>query len=110
VDGHPNARRFRAAIEPIIEVASQHGAAVRAFDEMVTSLWAEGKKTAAIEVEMLWNELMENNAFALLCACPINKFTDEEKKRELRHICRAHHCVIPHESYCDRFVPPRPKI
>jgi hypothetical protein len=76
---------------------------------MVAILWAEQKKTAAIELEMLWNELMENNSFALLCAYPINRFSDEEKTRELRHICRAHNCVIPHESYCDPFLPAHPK-
>jgi hypothetical protein len=105
VNGHPNARRFRATIEPVIEVASQHGSAVRAFGEMVAILWAQGHKTAAIELEMLWNDLMEQNSFALLCAYPIGQFSDAEKNRELRHICRAHTCVIPHETYCDPFAP-----
>ena len=104
VDDAPNARRFRATIEPIIEVASQQGSAVRAFGEMVAILWAEGNKNGAIELEMLWNDLMEKNSFALLCAYPIGNFSDEEKNRELRHICRAHSCVIPHESYRDPFV------
>jgi hypothetical protein len=104
VDGAPNARRFRATIEPIVEVANQHGSAVRAFGEMVALLWADGKKGAAIELEMLWNDLMEKNSFALLCAYPIAGFSQDEQTRELRHVCRAHNCVIPHESYCDPFV------
>lgn len=104
MNGAPNARRFRATIEPIIEVASQQGSAVRAFGEMVAILWAEGNKNGAIELEMLWNDLMEKNSFALLCAYPIGDFSDDEKNRELRHICRAHSCVLPHESYCDPFV------
>ena len=103
VDGQPNARRFRATIEPIIAVASQQGTAVRAFGEMVALLWAQGNKTGAIELEMLWNDLMENNHFALLCAYPIANFSENEKDRELRHICRAHNCVIPHESYADPY-------
>jgi hypothetical protein len=103
VDGRPNARRFRATIEPIIEVAAQHGSAVRAFGEMVAILWADGKKTAAIEVEMFWNDLMENHSIALLCAYPIGQFSEEEQSRELHHICRAHNCVIPHENSRDPF-------
>jgi hypothetical protein len=105
VQGRPDARRFRATIEPIVSIASQQGVSVRAFGEMVALLWADGNKTGAIELEMLWNDLIEQNSFALLCAYPINKFTDTEKERELRHICRAHNCVIPHESYCDPFLP-----
>jgi hypothetical protein len=103
VEGQPNPRRFRATIEPIITVASQQGS-VRAFGEMVALLWAEGNKTGALELEMLWNDLMEQNSFALLCAYPISKFNEAEKDRELRHICRAHNCVIPHESYADPYL------
>jgi hypothetical protein len=110
IDGHPNGRRFRALIEPVVEVASQHGTAVRAFGEMVAILWSDGNKAAAIELEMLWNDLMERNAFALLCAYPIAGFGEEDQNRGLRHICRAHNCVIPHESYCDPFVAPRVKL
>jgi len=106
VDGHPNPRRFRATIEPVIEVASQYGSSVRAFGEMVAILWAEGKKAAAIELEILWNDLMEQSSFALLCAYPVASFTEREQNRELRHICRAHHCVIPHEDYCDPSIAP----
>jgi hypothetical protein len=105
VDGHPNARRFRATIEPVIEVASKYGSSVRAFGEMVAILWAEGKKAAAIELEILWNDLMEQSSFSLLCAYPIAQFSGSEQSRELRHICRAHNCVIPHEGNCDPFVP-----
>jgi hypothetical protein len=104
VDGQPNARRFRATIEPVVSVASRQGTSVRAFGEMVALLWAQGNKTGAIELEMLWNDLMEQNAFALLCAYPIKNFNDHEKDRELRHICRAHNCVIPHESYADPYL------
>lgn len=104
VDGQPNARRFRAAIEPIVTIANQQGKSVRAFGEMVALLWTQGNKTGAIELEMLWNDLMEQNTFALLCAYPIKNFNDHEKDRELRHICRAHNCVIPHESYADPYL------
>jgi hypothetical protein len=110
VDGHPNPRRFRATIEPVIEVASQYGSSVRAFGEMVALLWAEGKKAAAIELEILWNDLMEQSSFALLCAYPIAQFPQGKQNRELHHICRAHNCVIPHEGYpfIDRKAGDRP--
>jgi hypothetical protein len=106
VDDHPNPRRFRATIEPVIEVASRYGSSVRAFGEMVAILWAEGKKAAAIELEILWNDLMEQSSFALLCAYPIAEFSESEQSRELRHICRAHNCVIPHDGDRDPLIAP----
>jgi hypothetical protein len=101
VYGHPDRRRFRAQIGPIVELASMNGAPIRAFGEMVHLLWQERNKDAAVELEFLWNDLADHYRFSLLCAYSIANFSDEEKSGPLRHICRAHTCVIPHESYCD---------
>jgi hypothetical protein len=102
-EGHPDAKRFRALFGPILETASVLGVGVRAFGEMVALLWAEGNKLAAIELEFLWNDLADHHSFALMCAYPIDQFTDDEKAKQLRHICGAHACVIPHETYYDTF-------
>jgi hypothetical protein len=107
VNGSPDPRRFRAVLGSLIAGATECGSGIRAFGEMVALLWARGQKDAAIELEILWNELAEQYSFALLCAYPIGGFTEAEKMRELRHICRAHHCVIPHENYCDPFLAPQ---
>jgi hypothetical protein len=104
VNGHPDAKRFRALVGPIIETAAAFGSGVRAYGEMVALLWNDGNKQAALELEFLWNDLADHYSFILMCGYPILSFTDDEKSRELRHICRAHSCVLPHETYCDPLV------
>jgi hypothetical protein len=44
------------------------------FGEMVALLWAEGKKEAALEVEALWNDALNDRAFHLHCAYPRSGF------------------------------------
>ena len=40
------------------------------FGEMVALLWEEGKQEAALELERLWNRLLDDNIFHLHCAYP----------------------------------------
>jgi hypothetical protein len=110
IAGQPDHRRVRAALGPIIERAQACSpSGVRIFGEMVALLWAEGNKVAAIELEILWNELAERYSFTLMCAYPITAFSDDEKSNQLRHICRAHSRVIPHESYSSLFAQSSPR-
>jgi hypothetical protein len=43
---------------------------VRVFGEMVSLLWDAGLIDAAVELEVLWNELGVQYPFSLLCAYP----------------------------------------
>ena len=100
VNGQPDHHRVRAALGPVIEKAAEAGVSgVRIYGEMVALLWAQGNKLAAIELEILWNELAEIYSFTLMCGYPMAGFSDDERSNQLRHICRAHSHVLPHESY-----------
>src|SRR4029434_1895112 len=72
---------------------------VRVFGEMVALLWAEGNMDAALQLEMLCNDLVTLHPFSLLCAYPLRGFTQATHAQPLLTICAAHSHVIPAESY-----------
>jgi hypothetical protein len=89
VDGWPNERRFKNAIGGMIGQESKHGP-VRVFGEMVAILWAEGHTRAALRLEELWNRLMEEQSFALLCAYPMANWSQEKDNDSVLAISQLH--------------------
>lgn len=76
VNDWPNPVRFKEVIGGMVAQARQHGP-VRIFGEMVAILWAEGKSQAALHLEELWNTLIGEQSFALLCGYPVSKFSGD---------------------------------
>ena len=99
VDGSPDMGRFIDVIQPAITRTGKGRRQVRVFGEMVALLWAQGNRTAAIQLEELWNKLHESLAFTLFCAYPINAFCGESMAEPLGDVCATHSRVIPAESY-----------
>lgn len=89
VDGWPNEQLFKNVIGGLIGPASQHGP-VRVFGEMVAILWAKGHTRAALRLEELWNGLMKEQSFALLCAYPMANFSSEKDTDSVLAISRLH--------------------
>jgi hypothetical protein len=102
VNGHPDPARFTrvvsARIGHLTAAANDPGRQVFAFGEMVSRLWADGRREAAIRLEQLWNELAEKHAFQLLCAYPMRFFSRERDPESLLKICAQHSHVLPAES------------
>lgn len=71
------------------------------FGEVVALLCADGHPDAAIEVELLWNNLAQQHAFSLFCAYPMSAFATPDASRAFLRVCRTHARVIPAESYRD---------
>ena len=69
----------------------------RAYGEMVDVLCRQGKADAAIELEVLWNQLAARYGFALLCAYSIGHFYREANKFE--DVCRQHAHVVPPRAH-----------
>ena len=67
IEDRPNESLFRDVVGGMIGEAAQHGP-VRVFGEMVAILWAVGHARAALRLEELWNNLMADHSFDLLCA------------------------------------------
>jgi PAS domain S-box-containing protein len=100
VDGYPDAQRFEKVVGSVLRRASRNGTRhVRAFGEMVSLLWAEGKHEAAFRLEELWNALAASHSFSLLCGYPMEGFHDAEHGSSFLDICGAHSQVRPAESF-----------
>lgn len=93
VSGWPDEDLFRAFVADVIQRARGDGRRVRAFGQMVSLLWSEGRTGATLRLERLWNELCQSLQFTLLCAYPRNSFSDEADE-VLQEICATHSKVI----------------
>jgi PAS domain S-box-containing protein len=109
VDGWPDERLFAEVIGEVVQRAARDGDRnvrhVRAFGEMVSLLWAEGKHEAAIRLEELWDGLAATLPVSVLCAYPIEGFHDEEHGGAFSRICNAHSHVRPAESFTGAAAP-----
>ena len=68
------------------------------FGEMVAVLWDQGKKKAALEVEALWNEALNDTAFHLHCAYPRASFARDDHSL-FAQVCKAHSHVTIETSF-----------
>ena len=102
VKGQPDPVLFHRVIgdrmAQLAAAAEKPGQQIFAFGEMVACLWAEGKRDAALRLESLWNQLAEKHVFQLLCAYPMQLFSQERDRESLEKICAYHSRVIPMES------------
>ena len=76
VNDWPSELRLRSVVRDMMWQARQTGP-VRIFGAMVAVLWADGYTRAAMRLEELWNKLMTEQPFALLCASPMLKYVDD---------------------------------
>jgi len=94
VDGHLDADRFMRRVGEVVTEASAAGRPIRAFGEMVALLWQDGRIEEAIELELLWNQLLRSHDFSLLCAYPTRVF-DHAELVDVRRVCDLHTDVLP---------------
>jgi hypothetical protein len=106
VDGHVDAERFDAVLGAALDRAAKatRGGRVRAFGEMVSLLWSESRRDAALTLESLWEiERARRRDFSLLCAYPLAAFgaADDTPRRERKSRCRKWrpHWQPYHKSY-----------
>jgi hypothetical protein len=85
--GWPSKLRFRQVVEGMLGQARQSGP-VRVFGEMVAALWTRRNTWAALRLEALWNKLLEEHSFALLCAYPLSTLSTDPKS--VQAISRLH--------------------
>lgn len=99
VDGWPDAVRFTEVIGGLIRQMSAGGQRVNIYGEMVALLADEGNFGATVRLEELWNELQQDQTFALFCGYPMSHLAGPEHAELLQQVCTAHAHVIPAESY-----------
>lgn len=84
---------FMRVVGGLLRTAVQRGRSVRVYGEMVNLLWRSGDVTGAIELERLWNELIDELGFSLLCAYHSAKAAGQEHQAATAEICRLHSSV-----------------
>ena len=90
VGDRPDPASFWHAISPLLRQAATSGRPIRVFGEMVSLLWDDGLVNAAIEVEVMWNELASQYPFSLLCAYPQQSVSCAHHLDALTEVCRLH--------------------
>ncbi|HTJ26080.1 MAG TPA: MEDS domain-containing protein [Candidatus Limnocylindria bacterium] len=97
IEGHPDATRFRAAIDPALARAqcAARGAGVRVYGEMVGLFWEHDRRDAASELETLWNGRLREGEFTLFCAYPIDVFGPQFSIGAVDVLLCEHTHVVP---------------
>ena len=98
LDGMPNAQLFLKAVGPIFRKVFTQFSSARVYGEMVNILWKSEEKEAAIQLEMLWNALLKDYNFSLLCAYEIDNLNHANYTAALDCVCTTHtHLLSPQE-------------
>ena len=92
-DGMPHPQLFKHVCGSMLEeIARIHPRrTIRAYGEMVNLLWKDGMTAAAIQLEMMWNELAKAHALRLLCGYSMANFY---KDAAVGEITRLHTHVL----------------
>ena len=92
----PDERAFKLHVgELIAKTAGGGPPAVRVYGEMVDLLWRDGNPEAAIRLEELWNDLVRDDSFSLLCAYPMGNFYKEAFCDAFDRVCDSHSGMVP---------------
>jgi len=67
---------------------------LRVYGEIVGVYWAQGQRTAALQVEQFWNTLMQERQFMLYCGYPIDPFEAGFNADEVHDILCAHEQTV----------------
>jgi hypothetical protein len=99
VDGHPDRAAFLALAHGVLDRAQAAGhGKVRVFGEMVNLLW-EHDLPAALALETLWSEVLDERPVCLLCAYRLDNFDRHAHRGPLHRIGRRHSHLVPVEDY-----------
>jgi PAS domain S-box-containing protein len=97
--GAPQRSRFLEAVGAVLADMRRRCPRIIAFGEMVAVLWRAGRQDAAVQLEQLWNELVQRERIALYCAYPLPKDAADADLHGFEQVCAQHDRVIPAESH-----------
>jgi len=97
IDNLPDPKRFATTLGSMLSSSRQFAwnadRGLTVFGEMVALLWEDGNQQAALQLEDLWNDLLNGQAFDLHCAYPRHILENTDGVM-LRAICDGHSHVI----------------
>jgi hypothetical protein len=93
VDGMPARQPFEQTIVPVIDRAAgrRRGSVVRVYGEMADLLWKDGREAAAVQLEMLGNQLASTRNVTIFCGYWMGHAYGDGT---FQHICREHTHVV----------------
>jgi hypothetical protein len=93
-NNRPSPHLFRQSVGRLLKETRSNSRSkengLTVFGEMVAVLWEQGRKKAALELEALWNEALNNKAFHLHCAYRRLSFPRDADDALLAQVCNAH--------------------
>lgn len=92
-NGLPTRETFADVVGQHVERLTERHGSVRAYGEIVSILWRDGKSQAALHLEDLWNEALGYHPLALLCGYATRTVGDEASPAA-RRIATAHTNII----------------
>jgi DNA-binding NarL/FixJ family response regulator len=96
----PDPDRFRTVATHLIlqaaKAAKGEHPRVAACGVCAPTLWAEGKRDAAIQVERLWDEIARSYDVDVLCGYVSTDFERQENSHLYERICREHSVIRYH--------------
>ena len=96
VQGSLNANRFDEVVgNAVRKIASRSRShRVRAYGDIVDTLWHRPDRAGAIELERYWNDLQAQVPFDLYCGYAIDVFGDEFEAAEIAPVLSEHSDVV----------------
>jgi len=94
--GDLDEHRFRSVIGAVLAAvrASSTSGSSRAFGEMVSLLWEDGRREDAARLEALWNTVLTEHECSLYCAYRIDLFAQPRDPADLHPIVGTHDHVL----------------
>jgi len=94
VDGRIDGDAFRRVVGRLVNTASSRQNGVCAYGEMVSLLWETGDVLNVVDLETLWNDLLEELPFSLMCAYRAESLSRPEEPGTRDTVCRLHSAVL----------------
>jgi hypothetical protein len=86
---------FGREVGSLVPPAAGTGGPVRVYGEMVQLLWDAGMVVAALELEELWDDIVDQHHCSLMCAYRRSSVLGCEHARALQRVCELHSSVLP---------------
>lgn len=97
--GEPDKVLFFGAVSPILRSAIATGyGQPRVYGEMVNELWRNGQPAAAIQLEQLWNEILQEYECSLFCGYVLDAFDPDSYIPYLESVCATHSSIVATSS------------
>ncbi len=96
-NGLPTPETFAEVVGGHIDRLSRQHGNVRAFGEIVSLLWRDGKRQAALRLEDLWNESLGYHPLTLVCGYAARAVGDTQHP-SVQEIVKAHTRIIPPDA------------